>query len=289
MLGILLIDKPQGITSHDVVNTLRRRFETKRVGHAGTLDPLGTGLLVIAVGPATRFLQYLPLEPKVYVCEFTFGRSSDSYDSEGELSEERAVPEDLAAQVEAHKQPLMGLIQQLPPVFSAIKVQGKPMYKYARAGQEVHREPRTVHIGRFETLSVDGNKARFEIECSGGTYIRSLAHDLGEAIGCGAYLSALRRTETGRFTLEQAVALDAAQPADILPLSEALPPMPMLRLSPSEEISFRQGQRIRASQPVDAQLVALQDAEGFVIGVGRATGQVIQPECVLPLETVTDL
>ncbi len=286
MLGILLIDKPIGVTSHDVVNTLRRRFSTKRVGHAGTLDPLGTGLLVLAIGPATRFLQYLPLEPKVYVSEITFGRSSDTYDAEGTLSDESPLPTHLTEAIEEHKQKLTGLIQQLPPIYSAVKVQGKPMYKYARAGQEVHREPRTVHIERFDILKVEDNRATVEIECSGGTYIRSLAHDLGESIGCGAYLTALRRTFAGKFSVEQAVLLDEAGKENILPLSEALPPMPMHRLGPSDEILFRQGQRVYASGHSDGDLVGVQDLDGFVIGVGRMVLSKLQPECVLPLEAV---
>lgn len=284
MLGILLVDKPQGITSHDVVNVLRRRFETRRVGHAGTLDPLGTGLLVLAVGPATRFLQYLSLEPKVYVCEFTFGNTSDTYDAEGTLSDPKPVPSDLAAQIDLRRQPLLGLIEQIPPIFSAVKVHGKPMYKYARAGQEVKREPRTVHIGRFDLISLEDNKAVFEIECSGGTYMRSLAHDLGQAIGCGAYLTSLRRTRAGRFTLEESTPLEQITNEHVMPLSEALRPMRMLKLSPSEEITFRQGQRVRLDQPPEDALIVLQDLGGFVIGIGRIHGIHIQPECVLPLE-----
>ncbi|MBX3119950.1 MAG: tRNA pseudouridine(55) synthase TruB [Fimbriimonadaceae bacterium] len=287
MLGILLVDKPKGITSHDVINILRRRFETKRIGHAGTLDPLGTGLLVVAVGPATRFLQYLPLEPKVYVCEFTFGQTSDTYDGEGTLSDRVDVPLDLCERIELCKPTFMGLIEQLPPIYSAVKVQGKPMYKYARAGQDVHREPRSVHIGRYELLSIEENKATFEIECSGGTYMRSLAHDLGEAVGCGAYMSSLLRTRAGKFRVEDAVALETVTPSDLIPLSEALPPMPLLRLSPSDEITFRQGQRLAAPETLGEPLVALQDLGGYVIGVGRIEEGKIQPECVLPLEAVT--
>src|SRR5476649_403009 len=182
MFGILLIDKPLGGTSHDVVNHIRRRFGTRRVGHAGTLDPLGTGLLVVAVGPATRFLQYLPLEPKVYIAEVAFGHSTPTYDAEGELSEARPVPENLAEAIDSKLPAFRGLIQQLPPMYSAIKVGGKPLYKFAREGKEQVRESRTVHIDTFEILSIEGDKATARISCSGGTYIRSLANDLGEAL-----------------------------------------------------------------------------------------------------------
>src|SRR5579871_5087584 len=219
MFGILLIDKPLGCTSHDVVNDMRRRFQTKRVGHAGTLDPLATGLLVVAVGPATRFLQYLPLEPKEYDAEITFGKSTTTFDREGDITSEAAVPADLDDVIQAVLPSFLGLIQQTPPMFSAVKIGGKALYKYARAGEEVLREPRNVHIGEFQILNVQDDKIRARIVCSGGTYIRTLAHDLGQAVGCGAYLSDLNRTRVGRFDLSQAVPLKEASPAHLLPLA----------------------------------------------------------------------
>lgn len=285
MLGILLVHKPQGLSSHDVVNIVRRRFSTKRVGHAGTLDPLATGLLVVAVGPATRFLQYLPLEPKVYIGEFHFGHTTDTYDSEGELSPHRDVPAELESEIHNHLPNFLGLIQQLPPMYSAVKVKGKPLYKYARDGVEApKREPRTVHIGDFSLLKLEGNKAQFRIECSGGTYIRSLAYDLGEAIGCGAYMSGLVRTGVGKFQLEQATPLDDIHPDRLIPLHEALPPMTLLSLSDEQVLGIREGRTLGMGSPPNTNLVALTNPSGNVVGIARVQGNLIQPECVIPAE-----
>ena len=283
MLGILLIDKPQGLTSHDVVNRVRRRLGTKRVGHAGTLDPLATGLLVVAVGPATRFLQYLPLEPKVYEAKITFGQASSTYDAEGDLTA-FSTPPPLKEALEEHLPKFLGLISQMPPMFSAIKVQGQPLYKYARLGKEIEREPRTVHIGAFDILSVEDHFIEARIECSGGTYIRSLAHDLGEAMGCGAYLSGLKRTHVGRFALDQAQPLDAIDPVKMIPLKDALPPMPLLEIDEQHTQHIREGRPIGMAEPPESPLIALIEPRGHVFSVARIHGNVLQPECVIPAE-----
>lgn len=282
MLGILLVDKPLGGTSHDVVNQVRRKFGTKRVGHAGTLDPLGSGLLVIAVGPATRFLQYLPLEPKEYIAEITFGRCTDTYDAEGETRDEKPVPDNLLELFEAAKASYMGLIEQIPPIYSAVKVKGKPMYKYARAGEEVERAPRRVHIGAIEVLWHAGEKIRVRVECSGGTYIRTLAHDLGQAVGTGAYLSALHRTRVGKFRIEQGIPLDQISPDLLLPLREALDPMPMIQLDENDVHNVREGRALTRTAPPDARLVAFLDPEGTVFSIARVEGSMLHPECVIP-------
>lgn len=289
MLGILLIRKPSGLTSHDVVNDVRRRFGTRRVGHAGTLDPLATGLLVVAVGPATRFLQYLPLEPKVYEGVFRFGVSTNTYDAEGERSEPRPVPADLPTAIAEALPPFLGLIQQIPPAYSAIKVKGKPLYKYARAGGEMpEREPRTVHIGEYTLLEHGEDWARFRIACSGGTYIRSLAHDLGEAMGCGAYLESLLRTYVGRFSLEQGKDLAEARPEDLLPLHEALPPMPLVTLNDDQVRSVREGRALAIPAPDGVLLVGLCEPNGTVFSVARVQGNLLQPECVIPAVVVDE-
>jgi tRNA pseudouridine55 synthase len=284
MLGILLIDKPEGITSHDVVSRLRRRFDTRRVGHAGTLDPLATGLLVVAIGPATRFLQYLPLEPKEYVAKIRFGQSTTTFDREGEVTETRPVPAGLPAQVEEARQKFLGLIQQVPPMFSAVKKEGKPLYVYARKGEEVEREARTVHIERFDLLGYEDAVLEARIVCSGGTYVRTLAHDLGEAVGCGAHLAALVRTGVGRFRLDEAAALEEVGPADLIPLDQALPPMPIVALNQRQASSIRMGQQIGWDKPLPERLVGLRGPDGDVIGVARAIGDLLQPECVIPEE-----
>ncbi|HVT14034.1 MAG TPA: tRNA pseudouridine(55) synthase TruB [Fimbriimonadaceae bacterium] len=286
MLGVLLIDKPLGCTSHDVVNDLRHRLHTKRVGHAGTLDPLATGLLVAAVGPATRFLQYLPLEPKEYVAEITFGRTTTTYDREGDIVSEMDVPSDLLRVISEKLPQFLGLIPQIPPMYSAVKVGGKALYKYARAGTDVAREPRNVHIGAFDVEPIDGETIRARIVCSGGTYIRTLAHDLGQAVGCGAYLSALRRTRVGRFEVEQAHALDAIEPSLLLPLSEALKPMPMLVTSEQQTQNVREGRQIGLLEMLDSPLVALIEPGNGVFSVARVHGNLLQPECVIPSEAM---
>ena len=286
MLGILLIDKPPGISSHDVVNEIRRRFGTRRVGHAGTLDPAATGLLVVAVGPATRFLQYLPLEPKQYFGEVTFGVETTTQDSEGEIVGRNPAPPDLSGELDRALPQFLGLIQQLPPMYSAIKKAGKPLYSYARKGQEIEREPRTVHIESIDVLSVGEHTAEIRVVCSGGTYLRTLAHDIGRVVGCGAYLSKLNRERVGRYTLEEAVPLHEASLDKIMPLDEALPPVPIVRLNPEEVTAIRHGQAIRMREPLDATVVGLSDLNEGVIGMGRLTGNVLQPECVIPCEAL---
>lgn len=286
MFGVLLVDKPLGCTSHDVVNDVRHRFHTKRVGHAGTLDPLATGLLVVAVGPATRFLQYLPLEPKEYVAEITFGKTTTTYDREGEIVEAALPPDNLSGAIDAVLPGLKGLIQQIPPMFSAVKVAGKALYKYARAGEELVREPRSVHIGEFDFEVLTSDTIRARIVCSGGTYIRTLAHDLGQAVGCGAYLSALHRTKVGRFSMEQAIPLDQISRDQLLPLVEALKPMAMLDLDEAQTANVREGRQIGWPQILDTALVALVEPGNAVFSVARVHGNLLQPECVIPIEAM---
>jgi tRNA pseudouridine55 synthase len=248
LLGILLIDKPLGCSSHDVVNTIRRQLGTKRVGHAGTLDPLATGLLVVAVGPATRFLQYLPLEPKEYEGTMLFGKRTSTYDAEGEVLSENLVPEDLENVLAAIKPKFMGLIEQIPPMHSAVKVAGKPLYKYARQGEEVDRQKRTIHISSLEFGPTDGASVDFRLVCSGGTYVRTLADDIGQALGCGAYLTRLRRTRVGRFGLSGAVGLDEVSTTKLLPLRRALEPMHVVGLNERQTESIREGRQVTISE-----------------------------------------
>ncbi len=283
MLGILLIDKPIGITSHDVVNSIRRKLGTKRVGHAGTLDPLGTGLLVVAVGPATRFLQYLPLEPKAYEGTITFGRRTSTYDAEGETVGEGEVPTNLAQILEELKPKFLGLIDQIPPMHSAVKVGGKPLYKYARQGEEVERQTRTIHISELQ-FDVEGDKADFKLVCSGGTYVRTLADDLGQAVGCGAYLTRLRRTQVGRFDVGRSLPLEEVSQEGLIPLREALAPMQVVDLNDKQTHAIREGQQVTVSESAQAGIVALAEPEGGVFSVARLVGNLLQPECVIPKE-----
>lgn len=284
MLGILLIDKPAGVTSHDVVNEVRRRFGTRRVGHAGTLDPAATGLLIVAVGPATRFLQYLPLEPKEYAAEITFGIETNTQDSEGEVLAHKPVPTDLGGRLNEVLPRFTGLVEQMPPMYSAVKKAGKPLYVYAREGKEVERAPRTIHIGSIKIEGIEGPRVKVRVTCSGGTYMRTLAHDLGRALGCGAYLSALNRDRVGKFLVGDAVPLRDVGPERIVSLREALPPVPLVSLNDLQTENVRQGRAVTVGRVTHAGLAGLVGPDGAVIGIGRVFGNLLQPECVIPTE-----
>jgi len=286
MIGVLLVNKPPGMTSHDVVQRVRRKLNTRRVGHAGTLDPIATGLLVLAIGPATRFLQYLPLEPKEYDCTFLFGQTTNTYDSEGEVIVEREVPNDLETRIATEIEILKGMIDQMPPIYSAIKKAGKPLYAYARKGEEVEIESRRVFIERFECLKIDGPRAEFRIVCSGGTYVRSLAHDLGAAVGCGAHVVELQRTRVGKFDIDNSVELDDVAPESLVPLSIALDPMPMVQMNQGQIDRVNNGQWIKVGESPPVQNVALLDLEGDVVSVAKVDGNLLHPQCVLPKEAL---
>ncbi len=284
MLGILVVHKQQGITSHDAVNAARRKLGTRRVGHSGTLDPMATGVLVLAVGAATRFLQYLPLEPKVYEGEITFGASTDTLDAEGEIVKTCAVPRNLRDLILLERIQFLGQIQQVPPMFSAIKQNGQPLYALAREGKEVVREPRTVFIDSFDLSEFGEQTAQFRVVCSGGTYVRTLANDLGEAVGCGAHLSALRRTSVGSFTLDDAVSLEDIVPDRLIPLRSALRGIPMVELNGLEVRRVRDGNYITAPYPVAGRFAALLDEQGDVFSMARVQENRLQPDCVIPRE-----
>jgi tRNA pseudouridine55 synthase len=217
MEGVLIVDKPQGLTSHDVVYRLRRKLGMKKIGHAGTLDPMATGLLIMLIGKATRISQYLMSTDKVYEGEATLGVITDSQDAEGEMMETRPVPELSEATVREVMKGFLGDQYQIPPMHSAIKIDGVKLYHLARKGEEVEREPRFIRVMSFELLSFALPKLTFRLHCTKGTYVRTIAHDLGQKLGCGAHLSALRRTASGKFDLNQGLALDEIE---ALPLPE---------------------------------------------------------------------
>ena len=284
MLGICLVHKPRGMTSHDVVNRLRRALHTKRIGHAGTLDPLASGLLVVAVGPATRFLQYLSLEPKVYIADIRFGEETASYDAEGEIINRRDVPADYIDQFHALIPSFLGLQIQVPPMFSAVKLNGQPLYKLARQGIEVERRERTIHISELSFLEATYPEIKAKVVCSGGTYIRTLAHDIGNRIGCGAHLSGLVRTSVGRFKLEEACSLDELSMDKLMPLEVALDPLPFRQLNYSELERVRNGGTIPLRIETELEYAVLLDLEGKVVSVAKVQGDFLHPECVIPAE-----
>ncbi|WP_309382528.1 tRNA pseudouridine(55) synthase TruB [Cerasicoccus frondis] len=206
--GVLLIDKPVGCTSHDVVDRVRRKLKMKKVGHAGTLDPNATGLLIILVGKATKVSQYLMSLDKEYTGVMKLGEITNTYDCEGEVMETRDVPELSEDSVKSVLGEFLGDQYQTPPMFSAKKIDGVPLYKLARKGKEVEREPRFIRVSHIELTGIDLPEISFEVACSKGTYIRTLAHDIGEKLGCGAHLKELRRTLSGSFKIAQCTPLE---------------------------------------------------------------------------------
>lgn len=229
--GILLIDKDAGCTSHDVVNKVRRILKIRSVGHAGTLDPLATGLLVILVGRATKVSQYLMSLDKVYDGEMKLGVETNSQDSEGEVVSELPVPESVdEAYMREQMASFLGDQYQTPPMFSAKKLNGIPLYKLARQGQEVQREPRFINISKFELLEWNKPTVKFRLACSKGTYVRTVCHDLGKKIGCGAHMTQLRRISSDKFNVENAITVEklsqlspSAIKKILIPVASAVP------------------------------------------------------------------
>ncbi|MEC8929710.1 MAG: tRNA pseudouridine(55) synthase TruB [Verrucomicrobiota bacterium] len=207
--GALLIDKPAGPTSHDVVDVVRDLYRLKKVGHCGTLDPGATGLLVCLLGRATKLSQKLVVEDKAYEGAITLGTATDSYDADGQITETRDLPEVSLADLNAAAATFHGDQQQLPPMVSAVKKDGVALYKLARKGREVEREPKLVHIYQFEFTAYTPPVARFQVRCTKGTYVRSLAHELGQHLDCGAHLKHLHRTRSGAFDVASAIRLEA--------------------------------------------------------------------------------
>ena len=223
--GVLLIDKPTDHTSHDVVARVRGILKMKRVGHAGTLDPMATGLLVVLLGKATKLSQFLMSVDKCYTGTVTLGKITNTQDAEGEVLETRPVPAFSEEQIRAALRGMVGDQYQIPPMFSAIKIKGQPLYKAARAGEEIEREPRFIRVKRFElTRWAAPDALDFVVDCTKGTYVRTLAHDLGQKLGCGAHLSALRRISSGRLNVDRAVTLEALQKMTPVEVQAALIP-----------------------------------------------------------------
>jgi tRNA pseudouridine55 synthase len=228
--GILLVDKPQGITSHDVVSKMRRVFQIKKVGHAGTLDPMATGLLLILIGKATKASQYLMSMDKEYVGTVRLGQITDSQDADGEMVEERPVPGLTEVDIKAQMKAFLGDQYQTPPMFSAKKINGQKLYKLARQGKTVEREARVIHISRFEMTHFALPEVSFLVGTSKGAYVRTIAHDLGERLGCGGHLNELRRTAVGQFRVEKSATieeLEAMAPSALrkrlIPVIQAVP------------------------------------------------------------------
>lgn len=206
--GVLLIDKAPDMTSHDVVAIARRALNTKKIGHCGTLDPMATGLLMLVIGRATKIQDLLMSEDKEYQGTLTLGATTSTQDRQGEILEEKPVPDFSEEQIREAFDAFKGNFDQIPPMVSAIKKDGVPLYKLARKGQEVERAPRPIYVTSYEISRIALPEVDFTVNCSKGFYVRTYAHDIGAKLGCGAHLSALRRTRSGKFTLQRAVTVD---------------------------------------------------------------------------------
>jgi len=291
--GLLLVDKPAGVSSHDVVNAARRAIGERRIGHAGTLDPFATGLLVLLVGRATRLLPHLPDEPKVYEARIAFGVETDTEDLLGQPVREAALP--TRAALLAALPRFVGRIEQVPPAYSAKRVDGQRAYALARAGAAVELKPVPITVHRWELLAVDADaegrvrSVEARITCGGGTYVRSLARDLARAVESAAHLTALRRVRTGPFDVADAVTLEDLRErrAALRPALAALPGFPVQRLSDDELAKIVRGIDVAATVPGpwgallradDDILVALAERRG---GAGSAEGERWQPRVVM--------
>jgi tRNA pseudouridine55 synthase len=290
--GFLVVDKPPGWTSHDVVDAARGWLGTRRVGHLGTLDPAATGVLPLAVRNATKLINYVQDARKVYAGSFRLGITTDTLDAEGKVVAEYGGPLPTEDEFCAALESFRGEIQQVPPMYSAVKVGGVPLHKLAREGKDVPREPKTIHIERLELVSYEAPLARIEVECSGGTYVRVLAADVGEKLGCGAHLAQLRRTRSGPFEEAEAETPEAlAKAAEegqivqklIAPLGVL--GLPALRLAPHEIRRLVRGGDLDAQGPPQppGTVMAAHDEAGEVVAILELRpGRRLKPLRVLP-------
>ncbi|UCF28168.1 MAG: tRNA pseudouridine(55) synthase TruB [Chloroflexota bacterium] len=252
--GVLVIDKPIGLTSHDVVQIIRRGTGIRRAGHTGTLDPRASGVLVVLIGPAVRLSEYVSASDKRYQATIRLGSSTDTYDAEGMVTSESPANHVTEERFDEILQTYVGEIEQVPPPYSAVKVKGKKAYEMARKGEQVDLEPRKIQVYSLDILEWDPPEVVIDAYCSSGTYVRSLANDLGESLGTGAYLIGLRRTKSGRFTLREAVPLrrikEAFQAGDwykfLIPAADALGDWPAVELDADQVDLVRHGHRIPA-------------------------------------------
>ena len=272
--GILLLDKPAGITSNRALQEVKRAWGACKAGHTGSLDPLATGLLPLCFGEATKVSGFMLTADKSYWAQIRLGVVTTTYDAAGEIVQTRPVAI-TRAQLQAAIAALVGDLEQVPPMFSALKQQGQPLYKRARAGITVERMPRRIRIYRAELLNFSDDIVEVSLHCSKGTYVRSWAYDLGESLGCGAHITALRRTGLGRFNVERAIPLSSAtsrRPLEILlSLDEALGDLPSLALPAAAARKVQQGQAVYVGPTAAAaNAIRLYDESRVFLGIGQA-------------------
>jgi tRNA pseudouridine55 synthase len=282
MDGVLAVDKPAGMTSHDVVDRVRRRLGTRKVGHAGTLDPDATGVLIVGVGRATRLLSYAQESPKRYRALARFGTSTTTQDASGEVIAERATHigrEDVEREIKR----FVGDIEQVPPMVSAVKIGGERLYKKARRGEEIERKPRPVTIYELNLIDLverEPPEAVLDVVCSAGTFVRTLIHDLGEALGCGAHMVELRRTETGGFTEDDVVPLEDVTPEALRPLADAVRPLARLELDDRQAEDVRHGRPLHGIAIPDSPVALVRAGE--LMAVYKAKGDMLVADRVVP-------
>ncbi len=274
MTGFLLVDKPPGWTSHDVVAKIRRLSGVKKVGHAGTLDPMATGLLVVAVGPVTRLLRFLQDLTKTYVAEATFGIATDSLDADGEITEQSPMAFD-RRQLDEAVSAFVGDIEQIPPMVSAVKVGGKKLYELAREGKQIERDARSVTIHQFEVLGFEPGEfpvASFRIQSSKGTYVRTLVDDVAKRLGGRAHLTALRRTTNGSLSVTDAATIDQLEvdgvERHLIDPATALADLPSFSVGAEDAAALRHGRQVRIPGTFEGSVAAI-GLDGDLVAVGE--------------------
>jgi len=274
--GLLLVDKPAGITSHDAVSMVRRALRTRKVGHAGTLDPMATGLLLVGVGRATRLLRFLADLPKTYEGTLHLGVETTTLDAEGDVVREHSV-EVSDAELDRAMAALVGDSVQTPPAYSAVKVGGRKLYEAARAGELLEAGARPIHVDVFDRIRRHGRDVDFRVVCGGGTYVRVLAADVGAAVGCGAHLTRLRRTNVGPFSADEA--RPPGDPGQPLPIRSAVDHLPQVRLDDEETVAARHGRMLGPSGVRGP--YGVYDGAGSLVGVYEDDGAKAAPLVIL--------
>ncbi|HLQ77247.1 MAG TPA: tRNA pseudouridine(55) synthase TruB [Terriglobia bacterium] len=283
MNGTLIIDKPGGMTSHDVVQRVRRLLNTSRVGHLGTLDPMATGVLPLCIGKATRVGQFFATAPKEYIGEIRFGFATTTYDREGDPVDAEKPFTATRDELLAAMSELIGTLDQTPPAYSAKRIGGVRSHDSARRGEAVENAPVRVEVSAFELVEFTPPSIQFRVVCGGGTYVRSLAHDLGKRLGCGAHLTSLRRLQSGDFGIADAVPLDSAGISDITPLDQLFLRWPAIVVSGLEE------RRVRKGNPIPSEgasgLARILNKQGEFLAVAAVESGWARPRVVLTSET----
>lgn len=290
MHGVINFDKPGGMTSQTAVTLVKRALGVKKAGHAGTLDPMATGVLIICIGEATKISSFMMDMPKTYEAELKFGQRTDTLDAEGQILEERDVAPMSMERIGGALEKFKGLIHQVPPMYSALKKDGKPLYELARKGIEVERKARQVTIYGIEALGYEHPFLRISVSCSKGTYVRTLAEDIATELGTVAHLSALRRTRVGGFSADEAVSPETVSPGAVVPVDSAIGQLREVLLSPEDFKRASNGGFLKASSygpATDQEKLRLKDPTGGLFAIGGVYAGRIKVDRMLHLRGQT--